>query len=383
MKIAHIAPLTYSPGKLEYFSFIRGNVGAEYHQNPNFYLFTDGTVMMHWMAYDFDECSNNAIQLYSISKDGGLYWSDPQVFIADYAGGVPYIRLLPLENSPHALMIQVQTVMEELEVDEQRRIATGGGSYFNSRSRVYIRHSSDGGRTFNHGREIPHADITSGQSLPGVGFYGAIEELIQLRSGRILAAFVWMDPRRCKIAQGYQHFSASCLLSDDGGNTWSPGNGPITTDTPRGVMEPQIVETAPDQLFCLFRTKGGFLHQTTSEDGGRSWSASRPSPLPSPESMPRMIRLNSGNLLLVWNPMSSTTQQPRHPMSAALSKDGGQTWSHPKTIANESGDNQLSNHALVQLADGKILLGLSRYHAIRPMVSDLDMAIFDEAWLLQ
>lgn len=219
MKIARIAPLTYTPGKLEYFSFIRGNTGAEYHQNPNFYIFPDGAVMMHWMAYDFDECSNNAIQLYSTSKDGGLNWSDPQVYMADYAGGVPYIRLLRLEGSAHALMFQVQTVMEELEVDEQRRIATGGGNYFNSRTRVYIRHSSDGGRTFDHGREIPHADITAGQSLPGVGFYGALEELIQLRSGRILAAFAWMDPRRCKIGEGYQHFSASCLLSDDVGNT--------------------------------------------------------------------------------------------------------------------------------------------------------------------
>jgi hypothetical protein len=35
----------------------------------------------------------------------------------------------------------------------------------------------------------------------------------------------------------------------------------------------------------------------------------------------------------------------------------------------------------VQLADGRILLCLSRYHATRPMVSDLDMAIFDETWL--
>jgi Neuraminidase (sialidase) len=341
MKIARIAPLAYSPGKLEYFSFIRSGMGAEYHQNPNFYVFADGAVMMHWMAYDFDECSNNAVQLYSISKDSGLTWSDPQVFMADYADGVPYLRLLRLEGGSNALMFQVQTVMEELEVDEQRRIATGGANYFNSRARVYLRRSADGGRTFDHGRELPYTDITSGKSLPGVGFYGAIEELVQLRGGRIVAAFAWMDPQRSNIAQGHQHFSVSCLLSDDGGNTWAT-SGPIIADTPRGVMEPQIVETAPDQLFCLFRTQSGFLYQTRSEDGGRAWSASRPSPLPSPESMPRMIRLASGNLLLAWNPVSSVTQQPRHPMSAAVSSDGGRTWSAPKPIADETGENQLT-----------------------------------------
>jgi len=382
MKIARIAPLSYSPGKLEYFSFIRSGMGAEYHQNPNFYAFADGTVMMHWMAYDFDECSNNAVQLYSISTDRGLNWSDPQVYMADYAGGVPYLKLLRLEGGFNALMFQVQTVMDELVVDPQRRIATGGANYFHSSARVYLRRSADGGRTFEHGRELPYTDITSGMSLPGVGFYGAIEELMQLRGGRVLAAFAWIDPQRSDVAQGHQHFSASCLLSDDGGNTWTPG-GPITADTPRGVMEPQIVETAPNRLFCLFRTKSGFLYQTLSEDGGRTWSASRPSPLPSPESMPRMIRLNSGKLLLAWNSASSPTQQPRHPMSATVSSDGGQTWSQPKIIADETGENQLSNHALAQLEDGRILLCLSRYHATRPMVSDLDMAIFDETWLTE
>jgi hypothetical protein len=50
-------------------------------------------------------------------------------------------------------------------------------------------------------------------------------------------------------------------------------------------------------------------------------------------------------------------------------------------IADETGTNQLSNHALAQLDDGRILLGISHYHDIRPMTSDLDLAIFDEEWL--
>jgi hypothetical protein len=63
--------------------------------------------------------------------------------------------------------------------------------------------------------------------------------------------------------------------------------------------------TAPGHLFCLFRTKGGYLYQTRSEDAGESWSPSEPSPLPAPESMARMIPLQSGHLLVVWNNVSS------------------------------------------------------------------------------
>ncbi|HCU35461.1 MAG TPA: hypothetical protein DGT21_08375 [Armatimonadetes bacterium] len=170
------------------------------------------------------------------------------------------------------------------------------------------------------------------------------------------------------------------MISDDGGDGWRR-SGEITVDTPRGVMEMQIVETAPDQLFCLFRTKGGCLHQTTSADGGETWSASKPSPLAAPESMSRMIRLQSGNLLVVHNNVSSTTQHPRYPLVAAVSRDGGQSWGEPLLIGTETGSNQLSNHGLIQFDDGRILLGISHYRDVRPMSSDLDMAIFDEEWL--
>jgi Neuraminidase (sialidase) len=97
--------------------------------------------------------------------------------------------------------------------------------------------------------------------------------------------------------------------------------------------------------------------------------------------MARMIRLQSGNLLVVWNNSSSTAQHPRHPLSAALSRDGGRTWSDPKLVADETGTNQLSNHGMTQLDDGRILLGISHYRDVRPMTSDLDVAIFDEEWV--
>jgi hypothetical protein len=268
----------------------------------------------------------------------------------------------------------------EIEIDEARRVISAGSDYTRTRSYVYIRRSADGGRTFDHGRDLPWQEITGGKGLPGGGMYYGDVSLLQLKSGRILAAGDFLDPTRSDVARGGQHFTGVCMLSDDGGRTWRR-SGEITVDTPRGVMEMQIAETAPDRLFCLFRTKGGYLYQTASEDGGETWSASAPSPLPAPESMARMIRLQSGHLLVVWNNVSSTTQQPRHPLSAVLSKDGGRTWDAPRVIADDIGGNQLSNHGLIQLDDGRILLGISHYRDVRPMTSDLDLAIFDETWL--
>lgn len=383
MKIATIAPLSYTPGQLEYFQFIRGGVGADYHQGPAFFQFPDGGVRLTWHAYDYDECSPNGVVLYSDSTDSGAHWSAPQVFMADitapiYGAGA----ILRLADGHSTLMLATQT-RHHIEVDEERRVATAGSNYFRTRTHVFLRRSADGGRTFDHGEELPHQQFTGGKELSGGGFYGSVDCLLQLTSGRIVAAFMFLDPARSDEGVGSwagQHYTVACLLSDDAGRSWTRSEE-IVVDTPRGVMEVQIVETAPERLFCLFRTKGGFLYQTVSEDGGETWAPSTPSALPSPESMARMIRLQSGNLLVVWNNVSSTTQQPRHPLAAALSQDGGKTWGPPRVIADETGANQLSNHGLIQLDDGRILLGISHYRAVRPMTSDLDVAIFDERWL--
>jgi hypothetical protein len=278
-------------------------------------------------------------------------------------------------------MVLVRTVMHEIEVDQSRRVATAGSDYFKSRTRVFVRRSTDGGRHFDHGSEFPYEEICGGKVLPEVGFYGSADNLIQLESGRVVAAFTFMDPSRSDPESGRQHYTGVCLLSDNGGRAWRR-SGEIVADTDRGVMEPQIVETSPDRLFCLFRTKGGYLYQTVSEDGGSTWSTPAQSPLPSPESKPRMIKLQSGNVLIVWNNVSSVTQEPRYPLVASLSSDGGRTWGTPRVIRNETGSNELSNHSVIQLDDGRILAGISHYHATRPMTSDLDMALFDEQWVL-
>jgi hypothetical protein len=382
MRIAHIAPLSYTPGALEYASFIRGGTGADYHQNPEFFQYASGDVIMHWNTYDFDECSNDTVRLYSVSRDLGLNWTDPQVYTADRPGGSPYfILMLGLKGGAEVLTVLVRTVMHEIGVDQSRRVATAGSDYFKSRSRVYVRRSTDGGRLFDHGSELPYEEITGGKVLPEVGFYGSVDNLIQLESGRVVAAFTFMDPSRSDPRSGRQHYTGVCLLSADGGRSWRRSDE-IVADTDRGVMEPQIVETSPDRLFCLFRTKGGYLYQTVSEDGGATWRIPGPSPLPSPESMPRMVKLQSGNILTVWNNVSSVTQHPRHPLVASLSSDGGRTWRTPRVIRNETGTNQLSNHNVIQLDDGRILVGISHYHDTRPMTSDLDMALFDEQWAL-
>lgn len=383
MKITEIAPLAYEKGKMKYFQFIRGGIGDTHHQEPKFYQYPNGEVIMYWNTYGVNECSNNSVKLFSASNDKGLTWSNPQIFSADYLGGVPYFQyMIRLKDSMETLMLYIRT-RHNAQIENRTGKVIKHSNYFESSSRAFIRRSNDGGRTFDHGKKIPYELIAGGKELPGVGFYGSINDVIQLESGRIIVAFTFMDPER--IGDDHelssQHYTGVCIFSDDNGNTWRRSNE-ITSETLRGVMELQLVETKPNKLLAFFRNKSGYIYQTTSEDGGESWTESMSTSLPSPESMPQMKKLQSGNILLVWNNISSTTQHPRHPISAAISKDGGKSWSNPKAIADETGSNQLSNHGMIQLKDGKILLGISHYRDVFPKTSDLDLAIFDEDWVL-
>jgi hypothetical protein len=232
MKIATIARMSYTPGELDYFQFIRGGVGADYHQNPGFTQFADGVVRMTWGAYDFDECSPNCVTLYSDSRDRGLTWSDPQVYLADYAAGPLSGPVLVLQGGREAIMYVVQT-RHEIEVDEATRVATAGSCYFNTRSHVYVRRSADGGHTFDHGQELPWQEITGGKGLPGGGMYYGDVSLMQLQSGRVIAAGNFLDPARADAAKGSwagQHFTGVCLISDDAGLSWRR-SGEITVQT--------------------------------------------------------------------------------------------------------------------------------------------------------
>ena len=105
--------------------------------------------------------------------------------------------------------------------------------------------------------------------------------------------------------------------------------------------------------------------------------------IPTVESMAKLLKLGSGNLLMVWNNQSSTSQGPRYPLAAAISADAGAIWSHAKTLADTIGLNQLSNFNMLRAPDGRILLCTSHYKAQSPACSDLDLLVFDEEWLMK
>ena len=136
---------------------------------------------------------------------------------------------------------------------------------------------------------------------------------------------------------------------------WSETN-PIRSAN--GNIQPAVAAIADDHLVAYCRRGGGYgpgttgyIIQSESRDGGRTWSAGKNTSFPNPNAAVDCLRLASGNLLLVYNHSMTT----RDPLAVALSTDNGQSYPHRLNIA-EGGTRDFAYPYAIQTQDGNIHL---------------------------
>lgn len=124
-----------------------------------------------------------------------------------------------------------------------------------------------------------------------------------------------------------------------------------------GNLQPSPAETAPGKLIAMCRRGGGYgdgeigyIVQSESNDGGRTWTQGHNSAFPNPNSAVELLKLASGKLLLIYN----DSMNSRSPLTAALSPDGGKSWPVRANIA--AGRNSYAYPSAAQSADGRIHL---------------------------
>lgn len=117
------------------------------------------------------------------------------------------------------------------------------------------------------------------------------------------------------------------LRSDDEGDTWTPSESMLPGPA-RGLMEPYIVELTDGRLRMWMRTQVDTQYESTSHDGGITWSEAAPGSLVSPESPVAIARHEaSGLLMVVWNHNTKSNHTAdRTPLTVAFSDDEGDTW---------------------------------------------------------
>ncbi len=188
---------------------------------------------------------------------------------------------------------------------------------------------------------------------------------IMLNKPTVLRDGTWLLP----VAHWYDRdHGAGIVRSRDQGRsyTWiggAPGrNADWDGKATGGGMEHIIIERNDGTLWMPMRIKDG-LAETTSQDGGVTWTPPLRSAIEGPGSRFHVRRLRSGRLLVVnhvgFSREGSLLAQRSH-LTAMLSKDEGKTWPHRLLLDDRS---QVSYPDAVETDEGKLYIIYDRERA--------------------
>ena len=111
------------------------------------------------------------------------------------------------------------------------------------------------------------------------------------------------------------------MASTDGGFTWGMSGTLASMQGEVDFHELRMVVVSTGRILGLMRTAGNF-YQCHSDDGGKTWSATRETPIWCGGSSPAdLLLLADGRVLCTYG-----HRRPPYGVRACLSEDGGQTW---------------------------------------------------------
>lgn len=196
-----------------------------------------------------------------------------------------------------------------------------------------LKRSTDGGLTWSAPERLPD------------GIAGPIKNKpVLLPSGVLL----------CPSSSEDHNWRVHFEQTSDWGKTWQR-TGPINEGVTDGAIQPSVLFHADGRLQALCRSQQtGFIAETWSADGGKTWSPLQKTSLPNPNSGTDAVTLRDGRQLLVYNPSPPTPGKfggPRTPLDVAISDDG-KTWRTLAVLENEPGE--FSYPAVIQTTDGLV-----------------------------
>jgi arylsulfatase A-like enzyme/predicted neuraminidase len=167
-------------------------------------------------------------------------------------------------------------------------------------------------------------------------------------------------------------YSAGLMaISDDGGQTWTASR-PIASF---GGIQPSVLERKDGSLVAYMRENGVFdkIRVSESRDAGMTWGPAGTIDLPNPGSGLDAVRLASGNWLLVYN----DAVKGRNSLAVSISDDEGKTWKWTRHLEKQP-TGSYHYPAVIQARDGSI-------HAVYSYFTDkgktMKHARFNEAWV--
>jgi sialidase-1 len=291
----------------------------------------DGRLFLAYMEFSGDGSDEARTRLVAQeSSDGGLTWSGHRVLAVTDPGDMNVYSPNLVRRADGAILFLFMRQHENTPYA----------------STQYAWISTDECRTFS---PLAEFGLRGGYSL-----CNAVVKCLE--SGRILLPLCVAGD----VTPRFPGYAAGAFWSDDGGVTWETSGHRVRLPM-RGVMEPHVEETRDGRVLMVMRNQLGSLFFCESRDDGATWSLPQASGLPTPESCPELRRVSAtGDLALIWNPAPYDPGYTSHfgkrtPLSVAVSRDEGRTWSAPRAIEDDPG-RAFSNPGCRFLSDGACLV---------------------------
>jgi hypothetical protein len=309
--------------------------GGAFHRNtiPQVARLGDGRLMAVLGVYPKSPPSDTRIAT-ALSTDSGRTWSPPRILYQEKEAGREV-------GDPNMLVDGNTVFVYWTRASNPNTI---------KKSWTWAVKSTNNGETWSEPQEI---------MIPRQYTPGKQHNAIKLADGTYAMGISWDRwPEHGLNArtEGEMNLSSGLLLSKDGLNWNLYGDlhvfvEKVTPYSTNGLAEPSIVQLESGEIFMLLRSGTSRHYEARSRDGGVTWSRPVPSSLVGHNTPAALWRLaNSKEIVAVWN----NSPINRFPLCAALSADGGRSWSPPRVLANSHGP-QVSYPGLTQAADGTII----------------------------
>lgn len=323
-----LAGLAQAAG-LETGAVIRSDGGA-FHQNtiPQVARLGDGRLLAVWGTNAKGD--GNGRIYGAFSADGAQTWSAPKLLIDD-----PKM----FDGDPNILVdgntVRVYATRVRIPNDIKK-------------AWTYMVKSTDNGNTWSEPKEI----FIPRQYTPGKQHNG-----IRLRDGTYAMGIswdLWAEKGMAARTEGEMYLASGLLLSTDGenwtlhGNVYAQAEDKVRPGFTNGLCEPSVVQLADGEILMILRSGGPHHYEARSRDGGHTWTSPVPSSLTgsnTPTALWRNER-KPDEIVAVWN----SNPLNRWPLVAAVSNNGGRSWTAPRILANPG--RQVSYPGLTQLSDG-------------------------------
>lgn len=281
--------------------------------NPVLAEAPNSDLLCTWLSGTDNEPSADNCILAARSTDGGLHWSEPQIFIpaGKMAGGGCILPLLSLKGEMLAFSVQWPADKNYTQWHYSLLRSTDNGLTWGLAAPLALRGESN----YALGMPVPMPD---GSVLFAASTFmerkkplgGPLLALCDARSEEAAAAiapdprqYVW-DPQEGKNP----HYKFVSHLHGCGVIRFT--NADLTNyqilgsvqNRPLGLLEPTLLPLAGGRLVMLMRAEwGGFLWRTESCDGGITWLPAWQTNIKNPTSLPFLLRLRDGRIVLLHN----------------------------------------------------------------------------------